>query len=249
MSLLILIMAGGLGKRMKSKLPKVLHKVMDIPMVVHVLRTAKKLNPIKIGIVVGQYKDIIKDTILQYEDLKLVEFIIQEIPKGTGHAIQCSVPFLERNDSSNVLILSGDNPLIHISTLENLLKYQNKCVLMTTIFDNPYVCGRIIKNNKKFIKIVEERDCDEKEKLIKLVNCGIYKFNNKYLCKNIILLNNNNSQKEYYLTDVIELIKNNEKTEIGLYELPNEEQYQLIGVNTKKQLEELNLFMKKKLNL
>lgn len=247
MVLTVLIMAGGLGKRMESNLPKVLHKVLDIPMIVRVLRTAKKLKPTKIGIIVGQYKNIIKNIILQYENLDLIEFIIQQNPKGTGHAIQCSVTFLSRN--SKVLILSGDNPLIHYSTLENLISYKNKCVLMTTILDNPNGCGRIIRNNNKFIKIVEDKDCSKEEKLIKMINCGIYMFNSNHLLNNIMKLNNNNSQNEYYLTDVVELIKDNEKIDIGLYELPKEEQYQLVGVNTKKQLEELNSFMKKKLNL
>ena len=247
MSLTVLIMAGGLGKRMESKLPKVLHKVLDIPMVVHVLRTAKKLKPSKIGIIVGKYKNIIKDTILKYENLDLVEFVIQSEPKGTGHAIQCAVPFLSKN--SKVLILSGDNPLIHYFTLEKLISYKNKCVLMTTVINNPTGCGRIIKNNNKFVKIVEDKDCSKEEKLIKMVNCGIYMFNSNHLLNNIMKLNNNNSQNEYYLTDVVELIKDNEKIDIGLYELPKEEQYQLVGVNTKKQLEELNSLIKMKLNL
>ena len=120
---------------------------------------------------------------------------------------------------------------------------------MTTVIDNPTGCGRIIKNNNKFVKIVEDKDCSKEEKLIKMVNCGIYMFNSNHLLNNIMKLNNNNSQNEYYLTDVVELIKDNEKIDIGLYELPKEEQYQLVGVNTKKQLEELNSFMKKKLNL
>lgn len=235
-------MAGGLGKRMESDIPKVLHKVLDIPMLVHVIRTAKKLNPLKIGIIVGKYKDIIRDTILEYETLDNIEFIYQEVAQGTGHAIQCCVPFLlENKEIEKVLILSGDNPLIGERTLFNLIYKESKCIIMTSIFEDQRGCGRIILNNNgDFIKITEEKDCNEIEKLIKLVNCGIYSFDKSILCNYIMLLSNNNAQQEYYLTDVIELIKNNENIKIDMYKLPLEQQYELIGVNTKKQLEDLN---------
>ena len=241
----ILIMAGGLGKRMESDIPKVLHKVLDIPMLVHVIRTAKKLNPFKIGIIVGKYKDIIRDTILEYESLDNIEFIYQEVAQGTGHAIQCSVPFLNENTQiERVLILSGDNPLIGQNTLQNLLfRSESKCIIMTSIFEDQRGSGRVILDNNEFIKIVEEKDCNEIEKNIKLVNCGIYSFDKSTLCKNIMLLNNNNAQSEYYLTDVVELIKTNENIKIDMYQLPEEQQYELMGVNTKKQLEDLNKMM------
>lgn len=240
-NLIIIIMAGGLGKRMNSDLPKVLHCIKDKPMLVRVLEQSLLLNPSKILVVVGKYKDIIINTLSNYMDITNITFVLQTEPLGTGHAIQCCSEQLEDcNEGSTTLILSGDVPLLQHSTLTDFLKNRNDAILMTTLLDNPTGYGRIIEDNYVFTKIVEEKDCLLKEKLVKKVNCGIYGFNTNLLCKYIVQIDNNNSQKEYYLTDIIKLIRTNEPNMvIDTFDIAKEIQYQIMGVNTQEQLNEL----------
>lgn len=240
-NLTVIIMAGGLGKRMNSNLPKVLHCVKQKPMLVHVLEQSLLLQPTQILVVVGKYKDIIIKTLCNYIDITNIKFVLQPEPLGTGHAIQCCLPELQNfNKNSTTLILSGDVPLLQHNTLTNFLKNTNNAILMTTLLDNPTGYGRIIEHNNIFTKITEEKDCLPEEKCVKKVNCGIYAFNTELLCKYIVKLDNNNSQQEYYLTDIIKLIKTYEPTIIvNTFDIPKEIQYQIMGVNTQEQLYEL----------
>ena len=240
----IIIMAGGLGKRMNSNIPKVLHCLDNKPMLVKIIETSLLLKPKKIMIVVGKYKEIIIETIKKYISLDYLEFVDQFEAKGTGHAIKCSRNNLINTDVEDVLILSGDVPLISKETILNCLSNLNKCKIITTIVDEPSGLGRIILKNNKFIKIVEEKDCSNEEKKIKLINTGVYAFKKDILCKYILHLNNNNAQKEYYLTDIIEIIKENENIDIDMYEISKEKQYELTGVNTKQQLIDLSNLIK-----
>lgn len=248
MNNIVVIMAGGLGKRMKSDLPKVLHKVMDKPMLVHVIERALEIKPIKIYIVVGKYMPIIKDTLYHYDMLDYVEFINQPEALGTGHAIQCCRPYLYQHEYSNTLILSGDVPLIKTETIKNMIKNMEHARIMCTILENPTGYGRIIEKEGKFEKIVEEKDCNDKERKCQKTNAGIYTFDTITLCKYLPLLSNDNAQGEYYLTDIVEIIKTKEDVEIELYEMPVEKQIELTGVNTKEQLEKLNEELKKMKN-
>jgi UDP-N-acetylglucosamine diphosphorylase/glucosamine-1-phosphate N-acetyltransferase len=248
MNNVVVIMAGGLGKRMKSDLPKVLHKVMDKPMLVHVIERALEIKPIKIYIVVGKYMPIIKDTLYHYDMLDYVEFINQPEALGTGHAIQCCRPYLYQHEYSNTLILSGDVPLIKTETIKNMVKNMEHARIMCTTLENPTGYGRIIEKEGKFEKIVEEKDCNDEERKCRKTNAGIYTFDTITLCKYLPLLSNDNSQGEYYLTDIVEIIKTKEDVEIELYEMPVEKQIELTGVNTKEQLEKLNEELKKMKN-
>jgi bifunctional UDP-N-acetylglucosamine pyrophosphorylase/glucosamine-1-phosphate N-acetyltransferase len=234
---IIIIMAGGLGKRMKSTLPKVLHTIEGKPMLARVISQANKFNPYKILIVVGQYKPIIQETIRKFISLDNIVFINQEIAMGTGHAIQCCQNYLKSIDNRPVLILSGDTPMIKNTTIEPLFNNFNKIKLLVTTLENPFGYGRIIEANNKFVKIVEEKDCSQEEQLVKKVNCGTYVIMSDLLCSYLPLLDNNNEQKEYYLTDIVEIIKINENIDIDLYELQKDLQGDLVNVNTKEQLE------------
>lgn len=246
----IIIMAGGLGKRMNSLIPKVLHKIHGKPMLVHVVETAMKLHPIKIMIVVGKYKTIIEETLLDYistYDIETIEYVLQDEPLGTGHAIQCCSKQLYDYMDRSVIILSGDTPLLQASTIEDIIylditNHNKKFVkIVATIMENPYGYGRIIQDEKgNFVSIIEDKDASFKEKETKLVNCGIYLFSASLLCKYLPFLDNNNAQQEYYLTDLIGLIKHDEKMDIGLYEIPLERQREIYGVNTIEQLEHLS---------
>lgn len=232
----IIIMAGGLGKRMNSDLPKVLHKMNGKPLLLNVVQQAMLLNPIKILIVVGKYKNIIETTLHEYISLDKIEFIIQPEALGTGHAIQCCRDELLKYTDANVAILSGDTPLLKSTTILDIMHDFHKVKIVTTIMNNPHGYGRIIEIDGVFDKIVEEKDCCLEEKLVKKVNCGVYAFESAVLCKYLPLLQNKNAQNEYYLTDIIELIKNGEQIKIDLYNIREDRQIEIMGVNTIEQL-------------
>ncbi len=249
--MIILIMAGGLGKRMGSDIPKVCHKVVSLdcqykskPMIVQVILTALKLNPQKIFVIVGKFRELIENTIKEYlevEQFQLLDWVIQEEALGTGHAILCSLPQISQFPNTNTLILSGDVPLISERTLSNLNGNTNK--LLITELDEPTGCGRILLDyNKNIIKIIEQKDCNNEQKEIKLVNCGIYQINSNDLINLVPKITNNNKANEYYLTDIIELMINH-NIPISYYKLPVCFQYETKNVNTQKDLSELNEFV------
>ena len=250
--LVVIIMAGGLGKRMNSEIPKVLHKIAGIPLISNILLKLKQLrkfyNLEKIMIVVGKYRQIIEETINSFLDLDMlnIQYIEQQEPLGTGHAIQCCRSELLKYTSSNVLILSGDVPLITSTLMLKMLNDLNKIRIAVTSLDNSTGYGRIVEQNDKFNKIVEEKDCNETEITIKKVNCGLYAINCEILCHYLPYLKNNNSQNEYYLTDIIEIIKCEEHVDVEMCEISRDTQYEIMGVNTLQQLEELeNIYIKK----
>ena len=171
MSLVTIILAGGLGKRMNSTIPKVLHKVNDYPMIYYVIKRAIEIKSKDILIVVGKYQNEIEDNIKKYftnEELIDIHFINQpEITEngiekvgGTGDAIKCCLPYLinsKLDSSTNILILSGDVPLLSLNTLQSLCALQNS--LLITQLENPNGCGRIFFNrNSQIEKIVEEKE-------------------------------------------------------------------------------------------
>ena len=246
--ILPIILAGGLGKRMNSDVPKVLQQLNGKPMIIHIIEKVITLNPKKIYIVVGKYKDIIKETI-DYYSIGLsaqtgiiinIEYVYQEIAEGTGQAIMCCEELLKKESPrAKVLILSGDVPLIGEETMKQLINREQKVLLLTTVLDEPYGYGRIKKINNRFEKIVEEKDCNEKDRLIKEINGGVYCIENRYITEHINKLSNENNSREYYLTDLLEIIKRYENEDIETLELNREKQYELMGVNTQEQLNEL----------
>lgn len=238
----IVILAGGQGKRMNSDLPKVLHTVNSIPMIVHVIQTAIELKPERIWIIVGQYRQIISSTIEQYltsEKLSMLTFVDQPVPRGTGDAIKQIIPVTESLPGSTpILILSGDVPLIQSSMLKNLLDQCQLASLLATDLDNPSGNGRLICDEKGSIdRIVEEKDCDEEQKLITKVNCGTYVFKLSLLRHLLPLITNKNRSGEYYLTDLIELISKHHGSVINCVEVPRNLQYTLHNVNTQSDLQ------------
>ncbi len=250
-SVSVVIMAGGLGKRMNSDIPKVLHKVGEYPMLVHIIKTSLSIKCNNIYIIVGKYKDLIQGEVNKYfntDELNKITYVIQPNAQGTGHAIQCASEFIESSDE-NIIILSGDTPLISKDSLDKMVSLYNssKCILTVRTTQNNTGLGRIILNNNIFEKIVEEKDASLEEKKIELVNCGIYMIKANLIKKHIFELNNNNNQKEYYLTDLIRIIKNN-GYDINLFKFPQEKEYELLGVNNPEELEYLNEIYKKIIN-
>jgi bifunctional UDP-N-acetylglucosamine pyrophosphorylase/glucosamine-1-phosphate N-acetyltransferase len=238
--LVAIIMAGGLGTRMNSNTPKVLHSICSIPMIVHVLLNLEEFSKYKnlrqILIVVGKYKEEIKTTIEKYVTIPNLTYIEQADPKGTGHAIKCCSDCLSQYKDCDSIILSGDVPLFSHFSMSSLTYNLNKARIVITEMDNPAGYGRIVINNNTFVRIKEHNDCSAEELQIKKVNCGIYSFNVEILLKWIHFIKNNNSKEEYYLTDIIELIKCGENIDIETYEISPEKQHEIMGVNTIDQL-------------
>jgi UDP-N-acetylglucosamine diphosphorylase/glucosamine-1-phosphate N-acetyltransferase len=246
--LVVIIMAGGLGTRMESNIPKVIHKLGEIPMINHILhnllKLENKMNVKQILIVVGKYRCQIQEAIEEDLNLTNITYVNQPEALGTGHAIQCCINELRKYPNSNTLILSGDVPLFSTNSMFNLVNNLDKARIITTTNKNPFGYGRIIIKNDKFERIVEHNDCTDEQLSIKQINCGIYAFNTELLCKWLPFINNNNKKQEYYLTDIVEIIKNGENTEIELYDLPTDKMIEVIGVNTISQLHELNELIK-----
>lgn len=238
LNLTVTIMAAGEGKRMNSNIPKVLHNFNNIPMLIRIILEVIKINPQKIIIITGKYDELIKLTIKEYfidNNIYLLDtliFVQQLNPSGTGDAIKCTLD--KYNNNENVLILNGDMPLISSVLLEKIIKLNDPTLLVAKL-DNSYGYGRILYDEKnKFIGIKEEKDCLSIEKNINIVNVGIYFLNSNILKKYIPLIENNNIQKEYYLTDIVKIIKND--IEIKTYLIEEELKYQISGVNTQQEL-------------
>lgn len=242
--MIVLIMSGGLGKRMESSLPKVLHKVMDVPMIVHVIKTALSLNPSKVYVIIGKYKDIIDEQLKIYlntHEYSMLGYIFQETPLGTGHAIMCSLNFISLlNSNEKVIILSGDVPLISHNTLKQMINGSNDKILITEL-KNPAACGRIVFNDDILTikQIIEEKECTDEQKKITFVNCGIYQISANNLLKYIPLISNKNVAKEFYLPDIVHIM-NMHNCPISYYKLPENNQHEIKNVNTKTDLNNLN---------
>ena len=229
----ICILAAGKGSRMNSELPKVLHEINNKPILHFVLETSESLSPEEIILIVGFKKDMVIKSVNNFN----VSFAYQEEQNGTAHAImQCKENLI--NKSGQTLVLSGDVPFISKNTLKNLIEIHNKNNSLGSIISanikDPSGYGRIIRNNDKFIKIVEHKDANDDELQVNEINSGIYLFDTKTLIDKINLIKDSNKQKEYYLTDIFEFI---DKDKISIY---NTQQIDEInGINTIKQLNEL----------
>ena len=229
------ILAAGKGSRMESELPKVLHQLNGKSLIDYVLDTASELNPDSITLVVGFQKDLVKNHI-QNDN---VNYVSQEQQLGTGHAALQLENQLE-NQSGHLLILYGDAPNIKSSTLSPIIsehiEENRNATLITAMLDDPTGYGRIIRNQDgDLLKIVEEKDCTPDEKKIKEWNPGIYIFKIPQLFSELKRIKSNNASNEYYLTDVIELIKENSPVQAKKIGNPME----VIGINTINQLNSL----------
>jgi UDP-N-acetylglucosamine diphosphorylase/glucosamine-1-phosphate N-acetyltransferase len=240
-SLTVTILAAGQGKRMESSLPKVLHLFKDRPMLVRIIETVRQLSPFKIIVVTGKFHDIIQACLLKYMRIGDITFVQQSEPKGTGHAIMCCLP--EYKDSEKVLIVNGDMPLMNIETLIKVAECDSDVTVLTASFENPTGYGRAITNKRgDLLEIIEEKDCSESEKLITLINTGIYCIHSLYLNEFIPKISNENTQQEYYLTDIIKLLKNR-FIQVKTIQLNKNENIYISGVNTKEELIELESYV------
>jgi UDP-N-acetylglucosamine diphosphorylase/glucosamine-1-phosphate N-acetyltransferase len=234
----VIIMAGGEGKRMNSSLPKVLHPFLGEPMLVRIIKMAQNLSPRKIMVVTGKYHDLIKRVVEQKVSSHLIEYVQQKEPLGTGDAIKSCLPHLD--SSSSVLILNGDMPAVQEELIAEFVNGCEEAGIMTMDLEDSTGYGRIVKDKKKnFRGIIEEKDCTEDERKIKEVNTGVYYFSAMILKFYIPKITNQNRQNEYYLTDIVKVILEHEDLDIHLFKVNKENQYQLMGVNTPEELKNI----------
>jgi len=201
-SLATIILAAGKGKRMKSDLPKVMHKLNGKPLVDWVVNTALKSGSERVIAVVGHGRELV----MKHLEGR-VEFAIQEEQLGTGHAVLMAESML-RKFTGDILILSGDVPLLKADTIRDLVelhrKEGNSCTMITCIFDNPYGYGRIVRGEAgEVVDIVEERDANQQQRNIREINSGIYLVKARELFQSLKTLDMDNAQREYYLTDIV----------------------------------------------
>lgn len=222
-----ILLAAGKGTRMKSDLPKVMHKVAGITMLEHVFRSVSAIKPEKTVTVIGHKADLVREVLAGQS-----EFVLQTEQLGTGHAVMMAEEQLSNLDGQT-LVIAGDTPLITGESLSNLIshhvRHKNIATILTAEAENPFGYGRIIRNkHDEVTKIVEQKDATDFEQLVKEINTGTYVFDNRRLFEALQNITTDNAQGEYYLTDVIGIFKEaGEK--VGAYKLHDFDES--LGVN------------------
>jgi len=236
------VLAAGKGTRMKSELPKVLHSVGGIPMVGHLVGKLESTSVDRIVAVVGHKGELVKE----YLGARAI-YVEQPEQLGTAHAVLQTERLLS-NRCGSTLVLTGDTPLIRQSTIERLLAAQraNQCsgVVLTAVVDNPAGYGRMIRDplSGEVIDIIEEKDATPEQKRITEINTGIFCFDNESLFRALPGIANNNTQHEFYLTDIVKVMR-----QMGISGGPKrfeaivlEDPTEVMGINTPEQLAEAN---------
>ena len=239
-----IILAAGKGTRMKSDLPKVLHKVAGISMLEHVFRSVNAIDPEKTVTVVGHKAELVEQVLAGQTD-----FVRQTEQLGTGHAVMMAEPVLE-NLTGQTLVIAGDTPLITGESLKNLIDFhvnhKNVATILTAEADNPFGYGRIVRNqHDEVLKIVEQKDASDFEQQIKEINTGTYVFDNARLFEALKKINTNNAQGEYYITDVIGIFRENGE-KVGAYTLKDFDES--LGVNDRVALATAEGVMRRRIN-
>jgi bifunctional UDP-N-acetylglucosamine pyrophosphorylase/glucosamine-1-phosphate N-acetyltransferase len=232
MSLNVVILAAGLGKRMHSQLPKVLHVLAGRPLVTHVIDAARALDARRIVVVYGHGGEKVRDAVSGPD----LAFARQEPQRGTGHAVQQAVSML--TDAPVTLVLYGDVPLIRAATLERLVAACRDCIaILTAELDDPSGYGRILRSGSGAIRaIVEEKDAGPNERAIREVNTGLMALPTARLERWLAGLTNDNAQGEYYLTDVVKLALT---AGVATEGVRVDEPWEALGINSRAQLAQL----------
>jgi len=237
----VLILAAGLGTRMKSQKAKVLHELGGQPLIAHVTRKAHALDHQNIYVIVGHQAADVEDAVRQELGPNSSEavFVVQKEQKGTGDAVMSAADELKDSDST-LLILSGDVPLVRVETLQKFVTAHQEsgaqCSILSVKLENPTGYGRIIRDgNQVFARIVEQRDASDEEKLIREINSGIYCFESRQLFAALAEVKPANQQGEYYLTDVPAILSARGQ-KIFVYLHPDSRE--VSGVNTRADLAE-----------
>ncbi|MBA5685916.1 bifunctional UDP-N-acetylglucosamine diphosphorylase/glucosamine-1-phosphate N-acetyltransferase GlmU [Rugamonas apoptosis] len=230
----VVILAAGMGKRMQSALPKVLHPVAGKPMLSHVIDTARSLSPHQLCVIYGHGGAAVLD--LLSKQTEPVSTALQEPQLGTGHAVMQALPALDEDQPT--LILYGDVPLTSAATLRALADAagNDKLAILTVEQDDPFGLGRIIREEGRIVRIVEQKDATEAERAIKEINSGIMVAPGGKLKQWLGALQNNNAQGEYYLTDIVAMAV---ADGVPVVSAQPGAQWEVAGVNSKVQLAQL----------
>lgn len=240
----VVVLAAGKGTRMKSKLYKVLYKVCGKTMVEHVVDAARGVNPAKIVTVVGTGAGEVEKVLDGKSD-----FAFQEKQLGTGDAVMTAKEELGDKDGAT-LVVTGDTPLFTTETFDELFKYHaekgNAATVLTAEAPNPFGYGRIIRDDQgNVLRIVEQKDGKPEELKVKEINTGVFCFDNKKLFEALKHVDNNNAQGEYYLTDVLEILRNSGER-VGAYKMPDFSES--LGVNDRIALAQATKTMQRRIN-
>lgn len=240
----VVVLAAGKGTRMKSKLYKVLHKVCGKTMVEHVVDAAQGIDPAKIVTVVGTGAGEVEKVLAGKSD-----FAFQEKQLGTGDAVMTAKEALGDKDGAT-LVVTGDTPLFTSETFNELFKYHtekgNAATVLTAEAPNPFGYGRIIRDDQgNVLRIVEQKDGNPEELKVKEINTGVFCFDNKKLFEALKHVDNNNAQGEYYLTDVLEILRNSGER-VGAYKMPDFSES--LGVNDRIALAQATKIMQRRIN-
>ncbi|NDO18194.1 bifunctional UDP-N-acetylglucosamine diphosphorylase/glucosamine-1-phosphate N-acetyltransferase GlmU [Lachnospiraceae bacterium MD329] len=238
------IMAAGMGTRMKSKMPKVIHKVCGKEICRWVIDAAKNAGSDKVCTIVGHRADMVKEILGD-----ICEFALQAEQKGTGHAVMQAIDVI-KSAKKEVVILNGDIPLITAESIKKAVNYHrengNQATVITAVLDDATGYGRIVRGDDGGVrKIVEQKDANDEEKKINEINSGMYVFDSESLLYALEKLTPNNAQGEYYLTDTLEILLNAGK-KVGGYAIADNDEIR--GINDRIQLDEAEKIMQKRIN-
>jgi bifunctional UDP-N-acetylglucosamine pyrophosphorylase/glucosamine-1-phosphate N-acetyltransferase len=242
----VLILAAGLGTRMKSGLAKVLHRLSGRPLIAHVCRAASVLKPRHIFVVVGHQADEVKAAVKSELGEEPARFVTQTEQRGTGDAVMAARGALAAANST-VLVLSGDVPLVRAETIRGLIDTHRSSKAASTILtvrlENPSGYGRVVRDEAgRFVKIIEQKDATDDERQIREINSGIYCFESKKLFPALERVRPSNSQGEYYLTDVPGILRDDGER-VALYQ--HHDAREVSGVNTCAELSEFENLLRR----
>jgi len=234
----VVILAAGMGKRMQSALPKVLHPLAGKPLLQHVIDTARLLRPSKLCVIYGHGGAAVPEMVgkLARDGEAPIDTALQQPQLGTGHAVMQAVPQLDENVPT--LVLYGDVPLTTGDSLRRLVEAagSDKLGILTVEQANPFGLGRIVRENGRIVRIVEEKDANEAERAIREINSGIMAIPTRHLKRWLAALSNNNAQGEYYLTDIVSQAV---ADGVEVVSASPAGEWEVAGVNSKVQLAEL----------
>jgi bifunctional UDP-N-acetylglucosamine pyrophosphorylase / glucosamine-1-phosphate N-acetyltransferase len=241
----VVVLAAGKGTRMKSQLPKVLHKIAGLTIIERVIRTAAALQPASITLVIGHGGDEVQRSLATRAHL---QFVTQQQQLGTGHALLQARPHLE-GKSGTVVLLSGDVPLLTADSLRALLATHQEAAAAATVitasFARPYGYGRIVRTNGKISKIVEERDTTAAQKAITEINSGIYAFDIAPLFAALDSIGTANKQSEYYLPDLVAIYRK-QKRAVATWMVARGDEIR--GINSRTELAEVTSMVRQQKN-
>ncbi len=234
----VVILAAGMGKRMQSALPKVLHPLAGKPLLQHVIDTARSLSPSKLCVIYGHGGAAVPSAVEAWSGQGgvAIDTALQEPQLGTGHAVMQALPQIDEN--APTLVLYGDVPLTTAASLRRLVDAagDDKLAILTVEQANPFGLGRIVRENGNIVRIVEEKDANEAERAIKEINSGIMVIPTRHLTSWLGSLKNNNAQGEYYLTDIVAQAVG---AGVPVVSAQPSAEWEVAGVNSKVQLAEL----------